>query len=463
MGIYLNPGNTEFQRALNSEIYVDKSLLIEYTNRIINTNMQNICVSRPRRFGKSTDARMIAAYYDQSCDSSKLFKDLKIAKNKEYQKHLNKYNVILLNMQSFLSKTNNIEKMLELLTRLLVREIKMEYLKLDLFDETNLSLTLDDVYIQIKQSFIIIIDEWDCIFREYQGDKKAQEKYLDFLRDLLKDKPYVSLCYMTGILPIKKYGTHSALNMFKEVSMINPTPLEAFMGFTDKEVEELCKEYDIEYKEMKTWYDGYHLSKEVSVYNPRSVVYAIMDRKFSNYWTSTETYEALKIYIDMNYDGLKDDVIRLLSYERVAINPNKFQNDMTTFASKDDILTLLVHLGYLGYDNINKEVYIPNNEVISSFIDSIESSNWKETTRAILNSRALLEATINQDSEAVAKYIEEAHLETSILQYNDENALAYTIYLGYITARNEYTLIREMPSGKGYADIVFILLFGGLF
>ncbi|MEI3326840.1 MAG: AAA family ATPase [Thomasclavelia sp.] len=456
MGIYLNPGNTEFQRALNSEIYVDKSLLIEYTNRIINTNMQNICVSRPRRFGKSTDARMIAAYYDQSCDSSKLFKDLKIAKNKEYQKHLNKYNVILLNMQSFLSKTNNIEKMLELLTRLLVREIKMEYLKLDLFDETNLSLTLDDVYIQIKQSFIIIIDEWDCIFREYQGDKKAQEKYLDFLRDLLKDKPYVSLCYMTGILPIKKYGTHSALNMFKEVSMINPTPLEAFMGFTDKEVEELCKEYDIEYKEMKTWYDGYHLSKEVSVYNPRSVVYAIMDRKFSNYWTSTETYEALKIYIDMNYDGLKDDVIRLLSYERVAINPNKFQNDMTTFASKDDILTLLVHLGYLGYDNINKEVYIPNNEVISSFIDSIESSNWKETTRAILNSRALLEATINQDSEAVAKYIEEAHLETSILQYNDENALAYTIYLGYITARNEYTLIREMPSGKGYADIVFI-------
>ncbi|MCB6707125.1 ATP-binding protein [[Clostridium] saccharogumia] len=456
MGIYLNPGNTEFQRALNSEIYVDKSLLIEYTNRIINTNMQNICVSRPRRFGKSTDARMIAAYYDQSCDSSKLFKDLKIAKNKEYQKHLNKYNVILLNMQSFLSKTNNIEKMLELLTRLLVREIKMEYLKLDLFDETNLSLTLDDVYIQTKQSFIIIIDEWDCIFREYQGDKKAQEKYLDFLRDLLKDKPYVSLCYMTGILPIKKYGTHSALNMFKEVSMINPTPLEAFMGFTDKEVEELCKEYDIEYKEMKTWYDGYHLSKEVSVYNPRSVVYAIMDRKFSNYWTSTETYEALKIYIDMNYDGLKDDVIRLLSYERVAINPNKFQNDMTTFASKDDILTLLVHLGYLGYDNINKEVYIPNNEVISSFIDSIESSNWKETTRAILNSRALLEATINQDSEAVAKYIEEAHLETSILQYNDENALAYTIYLGYITARNEYTLIREMPSGKGYADIVFI-------
>lgn len=456
MGIYLNPGNYSFKETLNSQIYVDKSLLIEYTNKIINTNMKNICVSRPRRFGKSTDARMIAAYYDQSCDSSELFDGLKIAKAKDYQKYLNKYNVILLNMQSFLSKTDSIEKMLELLTRLLVREIKMKYLKLDLFDEKNLSLTLDDVYMQTNQTFIFIIDEWDCIFREYREDKRAQEKYLDFLRDLLKDKPYVSLCYMTGILPIKKYGTHSALNMFKEISMLNATPLEAFMGFTDKEVKELCNKYDIDYNEMKSWYDGYHLNDEISVYNPRSVVYAIMDKKYENYWTSTETYEALRIYIDMNYDGLRDDIIKLLSHERVGINPNKFQNDMTTFASKDDVLTLLVHLGYLGYDNVNKEVYIPNREVISSFVDSIEASNWEEITKALLNSRQLLEATINMDDKAVAKYIEQAHLETSILTYNDENALAYTIYLAYITARNDYTMVREMPGGKGYADIVFI-------
>ena len=454
MGIYLNPGNTEFQRALNSEIYVDKSLLIEYTNRIINTNMQNICVLRPRRFGKSTDARMIAAYYDQSCDSSKLFKDLKIAKNKEYQKHLNKYNVILLNMQDFLSETNNIDEMIGLIKNRVLRDLKLGYL--EYVEEDNLSYSLNNIFAYTKESFIFIIDEWDCIFREYQGDKKAQEKYLDFLRNLLKDKPYVSLCYMTGILPIKKYGTHSALNMFKEISILNPTPLEEFMGFTEKEVQDLCLKYDMDYEKMKDWYDGYKMTDDLSVYNHRSVVYALMDRKYENYWSATETYEALRVYIDMNYDGLKDDIVKLLAGEHVAVQTTSFQNDMTTFKSKDDVLTLLIHLGYLGYNSSNQTCYIPNKEVTSSFIASIEDSSWNETTKALLNSRALLEATWNRDEELVAKYIEEAHLDTAILTYNNENALSYTISIAYMYARNHYTIIREMPSGKGYADMVFI-------
>ena len=454
MGIYLNPGNTEFQRALNSEIYVDKSLLIEYTNRIINTNMQNICVSRPRRFGKSTDARMIAAYYDQSCDSSKLFKDLKIAKSKEYQKHLNKYNVILLNMQDFLSETNNIDEMIGLIKNRVLRDLKLGYL--EYVEKDNLSYSLNNIFAYTKESFIFIIDEWDCIFREYQGDKKAQEKYLDFLRNLLKDKPYISLCYMTGILPIKKYGTHSALNMFKEISILNPTPLEEFMGFTEKEVQDLCLKYDMDYEKMKDWYDGYKMTDDLSVYNHRSVVYALMDRKYENYWSATETYEALRVYIDMNYDGLKDDIVKLLAGEHVAVQTTSFQNDMTTFKSKDDVLTLLIHLGYLGYNSSNQTCYIPNKEVTSSFIASIEDSSWNETTKALLNSRALLEATWNRDEELVAKYIEEAHLDTAILTYNNENALSYTISIAYIYARNHYTIIREMPSGKGYADMVFI-------
>ena len=454
MGIYLNPGNTEFQRALNSEIYVDKSLLIEYTNRIINTNMQNICVSRPRRFGKSTDARMIAAYYDQSCDSSKLFKDLKIAKSKEYQKHLNKYNVILLNMQDFLSETNNIDEMIGLIKNRVLRDLKLGYL--EYVEEDNLSYSLNNIFAYTKESFIFIIDEWDCIFREYQGDKKAQEKYLDFLRNLLKDKPYISLCYMTGILPIKKYGTHSALNMFKEISILNPTPLEEFMGFTEKEVQDLCLKYDMDYEKMKDWYDGYKMTDDLSVYNHRSVVYALMDRKYENYWSATETYEALRVYIDMNYDGLKDDIVKLLAGEHVAVQTTSFQNDMTTFDTKDDVLTLLIHLGYLGYNSSNQTCYIPNKEVTSSFIASIEDSSWNETTKALLNSRALLEATWNRDEELVAKYIEEAHLDTAILTYNNENALSYTISIAYMYARNHYTIIREMPSGKGYADMVFI-------
>ena len=456
MGIYLNPQNTLFQNMKNSEIYVDHSLMIENINKIINTENNKLCVSRPRRFGKSTDANMLVAYYSKGCDSSQIFNRLKISQTELYQKHLNQHNVIHINMQDFLSKTHDIDKMIILLTKLIFRDIKKVYQDIEYFDIDDLIQVLEDVYAEVNERFIFVIDEWDCIFREYQGDKRAQEKYLDFLRNLLKDKPYVSLCYMTGILPIKKYGTHSALNMFKEVSILNPTPLEEFMGFTEKEVQDLCLKYDMDYEKMKDWYDGYKMTDDLSVYNHRSVVYALMDRKYENYWSATETYEALRVYIDMNYDGLKDDIVKLLAGEHVAVQTTSFQNDMTTFDTKDDVLTLLIHLGYLGYNSSNQTCYIPNKEVIDSFVNSIRSSNWNETTKALLNSRALLEATWNRDEELVAKYIEEAHLDTAILTYNNENALSYTISIAYMYARNHYTIIREMPSGKGYADMVFI-------
>ena len=456
MGIYLNPQNTLFQNMKNSEIYVDHSLMIENINKIINTENNKLCVSRPRRFGKSTDANMLVAYYSKGCDSSNIFKDLKISQTELYQKHLNQHNVIHINMQDFLSKTHDIDKMIILLTKLIFRDIKKVYQDIEYFDIDDLIQVLEDVYAEVNERFIFVIDEWDCIFREYKNNKEAQSQYLDFLRNLLKDKPYVSLCYMTGILPIKKYGTHSALNMFDEISMVDPGLLPEFMGLTEKEVENLCIKYDVSFEMMKQWYDGYRLTKEISVFSPRSVVASITRKKFDNYWTNTETYEALRVYIDMNYDGLKDEVVKLLAGEDVRINTDKFQNDMTTFKSKDDVLTLLIHLGYLGYNSSNQTCYIPNKEVTSSFIASIEDSSWNETTKALLNSRALLEATWNRDEELVAKYIEEAHLDTAILTYNNENALSYTISIAYMYARNHYTIIREMPSGKGYADMVFI-------
>ena len=455
MGLYLNPGNDSFQQALNNPIYVDKSLLINYTNQLIGIGDNKLCVSRPRRFGKSTDANMLVAYYSRGCDSHHIFDSLKISQTNHYLEHLNQHHVIHINMQSFLSNTHNIDKMIQLLTIRILNELKQEY-SVTFFDETNLSLSLEDIYVSTKDQFIFIIDEWDCIFREYVQDKEAQKQYLDFLRNLLKDHPYVELAYMTGILPIKKYGTHSALNMFKEISMLNATPLESFMGFTEQEVYDLCLKYNMDYKEMKQWYDGYRMSNDISVYNHRSVVYALMDRKYENYWTSTETYEALQVYIDMNFDDLKDNIVQLLSGESVDVNTSKFQNDMTTFKSKDDVLTLLIHLGYLGYNNSDHTCYIPNKEVSTSFIDSIEDSNWEETTKALLNSRELLEATWRKDEEAVARYIEEAHLNTAILTYNNENALSYTLALTYIYARNHYTMIREMSTGKGFADVVLI-------
>ena len=454
MGIYLNPDNQDFYMSYNDDIYVDKSMLIEYTNSRLNKASRFICVSRPRRFGKSTDANMLVAYYSRGCDSHELFNALKVSKLPDYEKHLNQHHVIHLNMQEFLSDANSITEMIDIINKEVMNELLKEY-DVDVL-RPSLKNYLNKIYNDYKESFIFIIDEWDCIFREYTEDKDAQKIYLDFLRDLLKDKKYVSLAYMTGILPIKKYGTHSALNMFKEISMVSPDPIEKFMGFTEEEVKKLCEEYQIDFDEMKAWYDGYHLNKEVSILSPRSVVFSLMDRKFKNYWASTETYESLKVYIDMNFDGLRDDIIKLLARKRVIINPSKFQNDMTTFQSKDDVFTLLVHLGYLGYDEETSEVYIPNNEVVESFVNSIEDSNWGPVSESLRNSMNLIQATYACDGEQVAEYIEKAHLETSILQYNDENALAYTIYLAYIMARNDYTMVREFPGGKGFADVVFI-------
>ena len=456
MGIYLNPTNQNFYEAVNKEIYVDKSLLIQHIEYLRNKINKYICVSRPRRFGKSTDANMLVAYYSKGCDSHHIFDSLKISQTAHYLEHLNQHHVIHINMQDFLSKTHDINKMILLLAKLIFREIKKVFPNVDYIDSSNLVQVMEDVYVEASARFIFIIDEWDCIFREYKQDKEAQKQYLDFLRNLLKDKPYVELAYMTGILPIKKYGTHSALNMFEEISMIDPGLLSEFMGFTETEVQNLCIQYNVSYDEMKQWYDGYHMTDHLSTLSPRSVVASLIRNKFGNYWTSTETYEALQVYIDLNKDGLKDSVIEMLAGESVPVQTSLFQNDMTTFDTKDDVLTLLIHLGYLGYNSSDHTCYIPNKEVIDSFVNSIRKSNWEETTKALLSSRELSEATWKQDEEAVARYIEKAHLNTSILTYNNENALAYTLLLAYISARDYYTMIREMPTGKGFADVVLI-------
>lgn len=275
---------------------------VEYLRKKVN---KYLCVSRPRRLGKSTDAEMLVAYYSKGCHSKNIFDQLKISSTENYLDCLNKSNVIYIDMQDFLSKTHDIHKMKTLLADLILRELKKVYSDIDYYNPKDLVQIFDDIYGETGEEFVFIVDEWDCVFREYQNDTLSQKIYLDFLRNLWKGKRYVSLVYMTGILPIKKYGTHSTLNMFKEISMLNPTPLEQFMGFTQDEVCHLCKKYNMDYEKMKDWYDGYQMTSDLSIYNHRSVVYAIMDRKYENYWSNTETYEALKTYIDLNFDDLK--------------------------------------------------------------------------------------------------------------------------------------------------------------
>mgnify|MGYP004532710681 FL=1 len=456
MGRYLNQGNENFQKSVNSEIYIDKTGLIEYTNRVINTLQGYVCISRPRRFGKSMAANMLTAYYSRGCDSRELFNEFEISKSTDFEKYRNKYNTISLNMQEFLSRSNNIDELIDRVKKLVLRDIKKEYPEVDYFDDTDLIESIQDVYEEKKCPFIVIIDEWDCIFREFRQDKEAQEKYLDFLRDLLKDKACIHLAYLTGILPIKKYGTHSALNMFDEFSMLNPGPLASYVGFTEEEVKTLCIQYKMDIEEVKTWYDGYSFPSEPSIYSPRSVVNSMLFGKIENYWNQTETFEALQAYIDMNFEGLKDDVLSMIAGESVPVNTGSFTNDMTTFRTEDDVLTLLIHLGYLAYDSDNKTVKIPNNEVRNEYVNSVSASDWGEVSKALKESADILQAIWQGRTKQVAEGIRQAHFETSHIQYNDENALSYTISLALYAARNFYTVHRELAGGKGFADLVFI-------
>ncbi len=460
MGRLLNPSQIKFYEAVNSEIYVDKTNLLRYVNSVIRTEQKYICVSRPRRFGKSVTANMLMAYYGKRNDARSLFENLDIAEDPGFEKHLNQYHVIWLNMQDFLSVAEDIGGFINRIRNSLITEIRKEFVQMGIvrehYDIADLKEYLYDLYEYTYTPCVFVIDEWDCIFREYRESENIQKAYLDFLRDLLKDEEYVALAYMTGILPIKKYGSHSALNMFDEFSMTNAGPLSEFVGFTEQEVAALAQEYSMDKDELKLFYDGYHMEGVGAVYCPRSVVSALRFRRFDYYWNQTETFEALRLYVDMNFKGLRDSIIIMLAGGRCRINIRDFQNDMVSLAGRDDVLTLLVHLGYLAYDQRNSEVYIPNEEVREEFVHVVSRSKWEEVSYAILNSEKILTAIWAGNEQVVAEGIQQAHLETSYLQYNDENALSYTIALALYTARNYYTVIREFPSGKGVADMVFL-------
>lgn len=365
MGLYLNPKNRGFQVSSQSDIYVDKTELIRYTNYAITQRDKYLCVSRPRRFGKSMAAQMLCAYYSRGCDSRELFQKFKISKDELFLEYLNQYDVIFLDIQLLLARAKKIENLVPYIEKQVIRELRQEYGQYFQEDEESLSVVLATIYEQKEgeRGFIFIVDEWDCIFREAKEKEIYQKEYLDFLKGLWKGQDCIDLVYMTGILPIKKYGTHSALNIFTEYSMIDSDELSEFVGFTEEEVESLCKEYDVDFLKIKKWYDGYVLWNGLHIYNPKSVVEAVRRKRVQSYWVNTETYEALKIYISMNLDGLRDDITKMLGGMSCKVDTRYFQNDMTTLNSKDDIFTLLIHLGYLSYDQEWESVFIPNEEV----------------------------------------------------------------------------------------------------
>ena len=458
MGAYINTGNAGFQSVRNGE-YVDKSGLVSIVNGTLFTERRFSCVSRSRRFGKSVAAKMLCAYYDQSCDSRHLFADLDIASDPSFEKHLNKYPVIFLDLTNFTTRFKD-ESIMEHVQKELTADIHRAYPEIPVNEDDDLMAYLVRVTESTRQPFIFIIDEWDAICREFKAGTRAMDEFVSWLRRLFKgsNSPQVFAgVYMTGILPIKKYKTESALNNFIEYSMVKPGEMAKFFGFTKDEVSALAAKAGMDFGELEKWYDGYQIGSEPSMFNPNSVMQALREQWCESYWGKTGAYDAVADYISMNYEGLKDDIIRMLAGESCDVNPIGFTNDLAQIRSRDDVLTVLIHLGYLTYDRRAKECRIPNLEVSGEMESAVKMNDWAHVAEALRKSRQLLQATLRGDEEAVARGIDAAHDEnTSILSYNDENSLACVLSIAYYYASNDYIIHRELATGKGFADLVLI-------
>ena len=464
MGTYLNPGNSGFAEMLKSD-YVDKTGLISIINSSIGTKRKLNCISRPRRFGKSFAAQMLCAYYDKTCDSHELFSGYCITEDSNYEKNLNKYDVIYWDMTGIKPYTDNYRTLVPFLIRSLTAEIKQQYPSV--IAKEDLSSTLVDTVEKAANKFIIIIDEWDAPIRE---NPVMQTEYLEFLRSLFKNSGTTSkifaAAYMTGILPIKKDGSQSAISDFREYSVLMPGEFAGFVGFTEEEVKRICEEKDIDFEKMKFWYDGYTIGKEHSIYNPYSVMQALETGVFSSYWKKTSAAETLMTYIDMDQDDLQDTIARLIAGESVIVDTDSFQNDVETFTCKDDVLTLLTHLGYLTYeeepdsyddDSVVGLVKIPNEEVRSEFDKILRKAKHKRLIELVRKSDKLLQDTLNGKSGAVAKAIADVHdSEYAPTYYSNEQSLRYVVKMAYISCVDQYAKVEELPSGHGLADVVFL-------
>ena len=460
MGRFVNPDNSAFQVALNSRIYVDKTGLIEYTNSVLDTTNAYICNSRPRRFGKSYAANMLAAYYSKGAESEQMFSGLEISKNTDFKKHLNKYDVIHIDIQWFLANCDDADNVVPFITKSVLdelREIYPEFLPLEV-------TTLPDALSRIKncteQKFVVIIDEWDVLIRDVAANKKVQSDYINFLRGMFKGTEptkYIQLVYLTGILPIKKEKTQSALNNFDEFTMLQADELAPYIGFTENEVSMLCEKYERDFDKVKKWYDGYLLNG-YQVYNPKAVVSIMTKERFRSYWSETASYDAIVPLINMNYDGLKTAIIEMLSGAEAKVNTATFQNDTGDIKSKDDVLTYMIHLGYLGYNETRKTAFVPNEEIRQELTTAVERKTWNEMLVFQQESENLLDATLDLNGSEVAKQIEKIHNEyVSVIQYHNENSLSSVLAIAYLSAMQYYFKpIRELPTGRGFADFVFI-------
>ena len=460
MGMYVNPDNRLMTIAINGKIFVDKSEILNVLNENFDTEGRFMCVSRPRRFGKTMVGNLVSAFYSKGADSRAIFEKLKIAGTPNWDERLNKMNVIQFDMNAFYSRFRKKGNVITNLTSVIVRDMIKEFPDVHIEPDDELSQAIISVYEETQVPFVVIIDEYDVLVREKVSGEEFAD-YLAFLNDLFKSPDCgkaIGLAYITGIIPIVRDRIQSKLNNFKEYTMLRPQTLAPYIGFTLEEVQDLCNRFGMDYDECLRWYDGYHLTDLVSVCNSNSVCEAISNGQFDDYWTQTGAYTALNDYIDGNYEGIREDIATMVGGGEVEVDAGTYLNTLDSIESKDDVFTYLIHLGYLAYNRKEKTCSIPNGEIRMEWERALKRTvNYRPIVKMIENSKRLLAATLDGDAEVVAQTLDKAHRDvTSPLTYNNEGSMQSAIGLAYFYATTQYTVVKEFHSGKGYADMAFI-------
>ena len=473
---FLNKNNEKFARFSKTKYFVDKTAFI---NKLLekDDNEKFICNSRPRRFGKSVTADMLVAYFSKGADSRELFAPLKCIKDDIFLQNMNQYNTIFVDIQAQYIEAAAIPmNPNQYIQENVISELHKEYPDI-ISNNMPLMAALSTIYYETGSQFVIIFDEWDYPIRELEEDSPDRAIYIDFLRGLFKNsdaKDYIRLAYLTGILPIIRAKGQSAVNNFHEYTMVKAKDFAPYIGFTEVETRSLCEKYQVDFQKVKEWYNGYSLNG-TAIYNPLSVVEAVANNDFDQHWTETGTYSDIRELININMDGVLDSILLMLSGEKIPLNIHGCKNDMHTFANKDQVITTLVHLGYVAYDSQTKEAYIPNKEVQKVFEDYAAYEYTADDyavndqsaygypdrfTKFTGYSQEVLHSITHKNAERVAELLQIMHNEfVSSIRYHDENSLCCVIMIAMLASLKTYhKAIREFPCGKGFADLVYLPL-----
>lgn len=468
MGTYLNSITpyTLYKSESLSPYFVDKTLMLRELFPYVSAGNRHICITRPRRFGKTIMANMISSFFQKASDSSDVFDSLTISQVDDYRRYKNQYNVIRIDFSKMPRNCDSYTQYIERIEALLIEDVKEAFPQVKINEADAVGDILESVFVQCGEKFIFVLDEWDFIFHRDFINEIDKEKYVAFLSNLLKDRPYVVLSYMTGILPIAKYSSGSELNMFAEFTMVNSPMFGEYFGFTDDEVDDLYRRYIVEsdrqHKEksvtrkgLRDWYNGYYTKSGERVYNPRSVVFALQFNNLANYWTSSGPYDEIYYYIRNNISDVRDDLALMISGESVTAKIQEYAATSMNLSTRDEIYSAMVVYGFLSY--LNGKVCIPNRELMEKFDELlVKNESLGYVYRLAKESEKMLKATLAGDTLTMERILEFAHnTEVPLLSYNHETELSAIVNLVYLAARDSYRVEREDKAGTGYVDFIF--------